>query len=75
MKVKTMTTKKTIQEPWIVEMETRQEGDKDYVMFTLINQRTGEIRQRRWTKEEAAILCFGISHLKTLGKGSDIVIA
>jgi hypothetical protein len=69
-----MRTKKTIQEPWIVEMETRQEGDKSLIVITLINQRTGECRLNTWTKEEAAILLFGVEHLDAFGKDGDSII-
>ena len=67
-----MRTAKKIQEPWAVEIEIKEDG---LLSITLINQQTGEIRERRWTKEEAAIFCFGIKHLQTVGKTGDAVIA
>lgn len=66
-----MRTSKKIQEPWDVEMEIV-DGS---LRITLINKRTGEVRLCSWTKEEAAIFCFGAKYLKRFGKDTDAVIA
>ena len=67
----TMRTAKKIREPWEVEMEIKSNG---LLSITLVNRKTGEIRQCDWTKEEAAIFCFGIKNLQNYGRIGDEII-